>query len=140
MVSWRTGNMEHLPEESTIHAAAFILPVGRMHRQSYRPLASMGQTASTLPLRTATHCRCRFIVAQQWAGITSRGSPIRTSTGSHSTLVCSSDSLATVSCGCPLTIGMPKSFDIALLPASRTYQLGRVLRTLARIDSEQPNS
>jgi hypothetical protein len=39
-----------------------------------------------------------------------------------------------------LTTGLPKSWEIALLPASSTYQPGRRLTTVVRIDSEQPNS
>src|SRR5436309_15942893 len=100
----------------------------------------MGQTASTLPLRTAIHCRCRFIVAQQWAGITSRRSPTFTGTGSHSTLVCSSLKRVAFSSGLPLMIGEPKSFEIAFEPASRLYHLGRTLRTVDRIDRAQLNS
>ena len=36
--------------------------------------------------------------------------------------------------------GMPKSLEIALLPALRTYQPGRLVCTVARIDRAQPNS
>ena len=36
--------------------------------------------------------------------------------------VCSSDSRVSFSSGWPLMTGMPKSFEIALLPASSTYQ------------------
>ena len=39
-----------------------------------------------------------------------------------------------------LITGIPKSLEIALLPASKTYQLGRQLITVAIIVSAQLNS